>query len=161
MIPLFLARNWKLIGIGLIVALAIAWIARIDHLRAHYKQALSILAEQAQTVLIRTRDASENPKLTWDLVPGQIVALGESNKQLKGSLEAQTLAVDQWAKEAADRQAEAAEWKRIADKAQAQRQSVLRRLSQSALTPGTRDDCMALLREAEDALDLAREEGGV
>lgn len=155
----FILRFWPhLIGVvALLVLAATVW----SHFAtdARTERRLATITEQAATVVLRTRDAADNPKLTWALVPGQIVALGESNKRLKGAIEDQNATIDQWAREAAERRAEAGEWKRIADKAQAQRQSVLKRLSRDAVTPGTRDDCMTLLQEAETALDLARENG--
>lgn len=156
---IFAARYWKLIGVGLIVVLALAWVARIDHLRAHYKAALSVLAEQAQTVVLAVRTASDNPKADWSTAPGQIIALGESNRRLKGAIEEQNLAIDEMAAEAVRLKARASELKSIADKAEAQRQSALRRLSDMSITPGTRNDCMQLLKEAEDALDLVRSAG--
>jgi len=155
----FTLRYWLYL-LGGIVVLAIA-AAVWAHLArdARTERRLATITEQAATVVLRTRDASDNPKLTWALVPGQIVALGEANKRLKGAIAEQNATIDQWAREAAERRAEASEWKRIADKAQAQRQSALKRLSRDAVTPGTRDDCMTLLQEAETALDLARENG--
>ena len=51
------------------------------------------------------------------------------------------------------------ELKVIAAKAEAQRRAAYTRLSDMALTPGQRADCMALLREAEAALDLVKDSG--
>lgn len=159
MIALYATRYWKLALGGLILILILAWALRLDSLRARYKGALDLMAEQAQGVVVALREASDNPKVDWSTARGQVVALGESNRQLKGAIEKQNAAVDEWAREAAAAQADAATWRRIADKAQAQRRSALRTLSQAAVTPGTRGDCLVLLREAEEALDLAREAG--
>lgn len=95
----------------------------------------------------------------WDTAPGQIIALGESNRDLKASIVATNARIDEMAREAVRLKAKAAELKAIADKAQAQRQSALRKLSDMTITPGTRSDCFQLLREAEEALDLVREAG--
>lgn len=159
MIPLYAARYWPfaLAGIAAIAIIALVWSHFASDARTD--RALKKLTGEAGTVLFRLRDAAENPKLEWDQAPGQIIALGESNKRLKGAIADQNATIDQWAREAADRRAEAEEWRKIADRAQAQRQGALKRLSAMSVTPGTRDDCMTLLREAEEALDLAREAG--
>jgi hypothetical protein len=150
-----LKRFWWVLPLSALLM----WGMRVDHLRGRYKAALAVLAEQAQTVVLAVREASGNDAVTWDTARGQVVALGISNRSLKGAIAEQNASIDAWAREAAARKAEAAEWKRIADKAEAQRRSALRRLSDMAITPGTRDDCMTLLQEAEAALDLAREAG--
>lgn len=157
----FLLRYWPhlLSAIALLAIIAAIWAHFAKDARTERK--LAVMTEWAGVVILRTREASDNSKVTSETTPGQIVALGESNKRLKGAIAEQTAAVDAWAREAADRKAEAAEWRAIADKAEAQRASVLRRLGNAAATPGTRADCMKLLQEAEDALDLARKEGGV
>lgn len=155
----FILRHWKLIGIAVILSALIAWGLRVDSLRAKYKDALAIMAAQAQVVVIKLREASDNSSVTWETAPGQIVALGNSNRTLKGEIVAQNATIAQWAREAADRKAEADEWRRIAAKAEAQRASALRTLGGMAVTPGTRDDCMTLIHEAEEALNLARENG--
>ena len=109
MLALYATRYWKMIGAGLIVALLLAWGMRVDHLRGRYKDALAVLAGQAQGVVGVLRVASGNPDVEWPTAKGQIVALGESRKALKLAVDIQTQAVDEWAREAADRKAEAAE----------------------------------------------------
>jgi len=156
---MFGISKYLLGGAGIAIALVLVWAMRLDHLRAGWKEKFETLHEEASTVLIALRAAADNPKLEWKNAPGQIVALGESNKTLKGAIEDQNLRIDEMAREAVRLQARAAELKRIADRAQAQRQSALRKLSDMAITPGTREDCMTLLREAEEALDVVRGAG--
>lgn len=117
------------------------------------------LAGQAGAVLASLRIAADNPKLTMKDAPGQAIALGESVRALHFRIEQQNAGIDQMAREAVRARAEARELRAIADKAQAQRQSALRKLSDLSITPGARDDCMQLLRESEEALDIAREAG--
>lgn len=148
-----------MLGAALVVALLLAWALRLDSLRGEWKGKFEALTEQAGTVLLATREASDNPELKWEQAAGQIVALGESNRALKVAITQQNQAIDDMAREAVRLRAKAAELKAIADKAQAQRQVALTKLSDMAITPGTRSDCLVLLREAEDALDLVREAG--
>lgn len=155
----FLTLKWVGIGSAIVIVLMLAWAMRLDGLRARYKGGLELMAKEATNVVEAVRTASGNPKVEWSNAAGQIIALGESNRQLKGSIEAQNMAIDEMAAEAVRLKAKATELKRIADKAEAQRAAALRKLSNMAITPGTRGDCMKLLREAEDALDLVRSAG--
>ncbi len=117
------------------------------------------LAGQAGAVVAALRIASGNPGLKMADAAGQAIALGESVRALKVSIAQQNESIDAMAREAVRRRAEAARLREIADKAQAQRQSALKKLSDLSITPGTRSDCMTLLREAEDALDTVYEAG--
>lgn len=117
------------------------------------------LSGQAGAVLASLRIAADNPGLKMADAPGQAIALGESVRSLKLSIAQQNESIAQMAREAVRRRAEAARLREIADKAQAQRQSALKKLSDLSITPGTRSDCMTLLREAEDALDTVYEAG--
>lgn len=118
------------------------------------------LRDESNTVLLAVREASDNPELEWKNAAGQVVALGESNSRLKGAIAEQNAAIDEMAREAVRLRARATELKRIADKAQAQRRSALQRLSDLSITPGTREDCMTLLQEAEEALNIVRQTAG-
>lgn len=151
-----MTKLYAYIGGGLILAIAIA-LHLIGDARLQGKY--DTLVAESASVLTATRDAADNPELTWDNVPGQIVALGESNAALKLSLDTQNQRINELAQEAVRRQAEAQELRRIAARAQEQRRAALERLSDLSATPGTREDCMTLLAEAEEALDLVREAG--
>lgn len=152
---------WKPVGIGATVLLVVmfALFLRVDHLRGKYKTTLETVTAEAGVVVAALREASDNPKLGWDQAPGQIVALGESNRTLKVAITTQNTRIDEMAREAVQMRAAADQLTRIAERAEAQRRAALNRLSDMAATPGTRSDCMILLREAEDALDLVREAG--
>ncbi len=67
----------------------------------------------------------------------------------------QNEAIDDLARREVAAKAEAKRLTEIARKAEAQRASAMRRLSDMSLTPGTRQDCVQLVREAEEALDIA------
>ena len=83
----------------------------------------------------------------------------DQDGSLRAELDNQSQAIDDMAREAVRLRKKADEMKVIAAKAQAQRQAALRQLSDMSITPGTRDDCLALLKEANEALDIAREAG--
>lgn len=152
-------RLYLMIGAGVILALALAWVARLENRRAHWNEVAVDRGELLDDITDATKKASGNERVKWDTVAGQIVALGESNRALKGSIEAQNVAIDEMAAEAVRLKAKAVELKAIADKAEAQRAAALRKLSNMAITPGSRNDCLQLLREAEQALDLVRSAG--
>lgn len=153
------ALPWRYIAAAVgTIALLWAVVAHFDNDR-DTRDALATLKDEAQTVVLAVQAASGNDDVEWQTAPGQIIALGESNRMLEGKVTAQNKAIDELAREAVRLKAKAAELKRIADKAQAQRKAALERLSDMAITPGTRSDCMMLLREAEAALDLVKEAG--
>lgn len=152
-------RLYAVLGAALIVACLLAWALRLDALRGGYRADLEQLRKEAGTVVIALKQASGNDDVTWQTAPGQIVALGESNRRLKDSIDQQNATIDEMARQAVALKAKAAELQKIADKARAQRQAALNRLSDMAITPGTRSDCMILLKEANEALDLVRSAG--
>lgn len=124
-----------------------------------WKDKAENLQAAASSVVEALKIASDNPKADWKTAPGQIIALGESNRALKGEIRATNEAINEMAAEAVRLRAKASELQAIARKAEAQRRAAYARLSNMAITPGTRADCMTLLREAEEALDLVKEAG--
>lgn len=157
-IPVLSLKTALRIAGGVAVALLLAWGLRVDHLRAGWKERYEVLAGQADKVVLAISHATGQPA-DWSTAPGQIVALGEGIRARDDAIAASNQRIDDMAREAVRLRAKAAELKRIADKAAAQRASALKRLSDMSITPGTRSDCMTLLKEAEDALDLVREAG--
>ena len=152
-------RLYASIGAAIVIVGLLAWGLRLDHLRGGWKDRVEALTEQAGIVLLATREAADNPELEWEQASGQIYALGASNARLKVALSEQNERVDDMAREAVRLKAQAEELRRIAEKARAQRRAALDRLSDMEATPGTRSDCLVLLQEAEEALDLIREAG--
>lgn len=150
---LFLRAHWKLFGIGLLLAALVA----VTISRNHWRDIAHRWQSEAQTVVIALREASGNDKVAWDTAAGQIVAMGESAKAKDAAIALQNERIDDLARRAVQARARADELRRIADRAEAQKASALRRLSSMAATPGTRDDCMTLIREADEALNLVRE----
>lgn len=146
---------WRGITIGTaLVALALmAWALRLDHLRGGWKGRFDALTEQAGQVLFATRQAADNPNLVWKDTAGQIVALGESNRALKGEITANNQTIADMAREAVRLRATAEQRMRIAEKAEAQRSAALRKLSDMTITPGERADCMTMLKDSEEAAD--------
>ena len=153
----FAIRYWKLIAIGIAVLVIVTTV--VLHFRAdnRTRDALAKLRDEAQTVVLATQAASGNDGVRWDTAPGQIIAIGDSNRRLKESLAVQNEAIDDMARREVAAKAEAKRLSEIARKAEAQRASALRRLSDLSLTPGTRGDCLQLLSEAEEALDMVHE----
>lgn len=152
--------SWKLLGLsGLTLALALGWALRLDHLRAGWKDQFETLQREAKTVVLALQEASGNRKLEWKDAPGQAIALGEDKRRLERDIAEQNARLDEMAAEAVRLRARASELRRIAEKAEAQRKAALRGLSDMAATPGTREDCMTLLKEAEAALDIVYKAG--
>lgn len=145
----------KIFG-GLSIALAV-FAALCWHQWGHWKGVAETWQSEAQTVVIKLREASGNDKVEWSTAAGQITALGESNRALSQSIAIQNERIDDLARNAVALRARAVELKAIADRAEAQKASALRRLSALSVTPGTRADCLVLIREADEALNLVRE----
>jgi len=142
---------------GLVLLGLLTWGLRLDDLRGRYKAGLEQLAAEATGVLAATRVASSNPELNWESVPGQVIALGEDRRDLEASVARLNRTVLEMAEDAVRLRAEAAERTRIAERARAQRDAAYKRLGDLSITPATRTDCMQLLREAEEAIDLLRQ----
>lgn len=150
---------YRLLGVGFsLIALAIAVYVHLGN-DAKTERKLTELTGQAGSVLAATRIAANNPKLKWDGTAGQIMVMGENQRALRIELEENNATIDQMARDAVRLKARADELRVIAAKAQAQREAALSRLSDMAITPGTREDCMTLLGEAEEALDTIYEAG--
>lgn len=154
---LLIARHWKLIAAGFAVLAIVSTVALHFRADAKVRRELSDLKDSAQTVVLAVQAASGNDDVTWQTVPGQVIALGESNRALEDSIAVQNASIDELAREAVRLRKHASEMQAIAAKARAQRASALRQLSDMTTTPGTREDCLTLLREAEAALDLTME----
>ena len=152
-------RTYIYAAAGVALLAVLAWGLRVDHLRETWKGRYETLVEEAGAVLAATRVAADNDRLKWEGAAGQIVALGEDHRAAKAAIAEQNLAIDEMAREAVRLRKKADELQAIANRAEAQRRAALRRLSDMTITPGTREDCMTLLREAEEALDLVREAG--
>lgn len=143
-------RGGIVIALGLFAALCwFQW--------GHWKGKHDTLASEAGVVLQAVREASDNPGLKWKDTAGQVIALGADKRALKIAIAEQNATIDEMAREAVRLRARAAELVKIANRAEAQRRSALAKLSDLSITPGTRDDCMVLLREAEEALDIVRQ----
>ena len=149
---LFARRHWKLFGIALLVAALVA----VTISRNHWKTVAETWADEAQAVVISLREASGNDKVEWSTAAGQIVAMGESARAKDAAIAIQNERIDDMARRAVAARAKAEELRQIAAKAEAQKASALRRLSDMAAKPGTRADCMTLIREADEALNLVR-----
>lgn len=149
-------RTYIVGAIGLITALALLGLYLWGS--AGWKR-FDALSSQAGTVLIALRSASDNPDLKWKDAPGQAIALGESVKDMKAQTATQNQRINDMAAEAIRLRSEASVLREIVRKAKAQRRASVSRLSDLTISPGTREDCMTLLKEAEEALDLAREAG--
>lgn len=154
-----LSRLHTFIGGG--IAVLLLALAVWGHLKgdARVRAERDDLKATVETSVEATKEASGNPDVTAETMAGQIRALGESNRTLKIEIDNTNRALDDMAREAKQAKAKAAELQRIVDRAIAQRDSALRELSDMALTPGTRDDLLTLVQEANDALDILRESG--
>lgn len=154
---IFSALTSKLFG-GLSLALAL-FAGLCWFMWGSWKDRAEELQRGADAVVIALRTASGNPKSDWKTAPGQIIALGEANRSLKIAIDDSNSRIDLMAQEAVRLRARSEELQEIARRAEAQRRAAYARLSDMAITPGTRDDCLILLREAEEALNVVREAG--
>jgi hypothetical protein len=147
------------IGAGLLVLAVIFAVSQHFSRDDEMRDKITRYEQWGGQVIVATREASGNEDMGAKQVVGQIVALGNSNRSLKVALDNQTEAVNKLAQEAVRLRAEASELRKIADRAKAQRQAALDRLSDLSITPGTREDCLTLLSEANEALDLIYSSG--
>lgn len=121
-----------------------------------WKETATGLQAKADAVVLAVRQASGNHKVVFATAAGQVLALGESNRDLKRAITEQNAAIDEMARQAVEAGVKRRELEALAEKARAQRDGAMRRLSDLSITPGTRDDCLILLREAEEAADILR-----
>lgn len=155
--------TWLRLGFALALALALAWGARVDHLRGRWQGKYQTLSGDAGELLTELRLAAEQPRLRWADAPAAARALGNSRRVLRVAITTQNAAIDEQAREAVRLRAEAEELQAIARRAEAQRRTAVARLTELAARPGTDPatltGCQQLLAEAEAALDLVREAG--
>lgn len=151
----FVARYpWQAACVALLCASAWLW-----HGWNRTKADLKGLQDWRGQVVVAIKEASDNPDVSARNAVDQIRALGTSNRSLKTAITEQNARLDDMAARAIKLKAKAAQLQEIAAKARAQRQAALDKLSEMAVTPGTRDDCEQLLQEADHALDLVRSAG--
>lgn len=147
--------KWGTIGLGIALVLVAGWGVRVNSLRAGWHDKYTTLDGQAQSVLVATRQATNNPALKWENVPAQITALASSNIALKTSIDTTNGKLDQMTADYLTLKASGDVLRSQLSAAQAGRQSALDRLKAMAATPGDRQSCPALLSQTQDALDLA------
>jgi chromosome segregation ATPase len=146
------------IALGLAFAVLLGWALRLDYLRAYWHDKFDALSNEAATVLVSMRDATDNPKLQWRDVPAQIDQMDASLTSWKSTAEQQTELVDtlgrnteRLRKENADLQAKIAEANRKRDRA-------IAKLENDALDPGDRADCWVQIRASDEALNKLYQE---
>lgn len=147
--------KWGTIGLALALVVCVGWGVRVNSLRAGWQEKYTTLDGQAQNVLMATRTATDNPKLDWPNVPTQIAALASSNRDLKASIDTTNGKIADMGAETARLIASGNVFRSQLAIAQAGRVDALARLKASALVPGDRQSCPAMLTQAQDALDLA------
>lgn len=147
--------KWGTIGLGIALVLCAGWGVRVNSLRAGWQDKYTTLDGQAQNVLAATRTATDNPKLDWPNVPTQIAALASSNRDLKASIVTTNSRLVAMGIERDRLIASGNDFRSQLAIAQAGRADALARLKASALVPGDRQNCPAMLSQAQDALDLA------
>lgn len=147
--------KWGTIGLGIALVICAGWGVRVNSLRAGWQEKYTTLDGQAQSVLVATRQATNNPALKWANVPAQITALASSNIALKSSIDTSNGKIADMDAETKRLIASGLTLRSQLSAAQAGRQSALDRLRAMSLTPGDRQNCPAMLSQAQDALDLA------
>ena len=146
------------IGLGMLLAALIAWVLIDSHLTEdkRIRDNNAILRSWQNDAV---DEASGNDKITRETAIGQVRVLGDQYDTLKRENAATNRRLDEMAAEAIRLRKRADELQAIAAKAEAMRRAALARLSDMTITPGTREDCLALVAEANAALDLVREAG--
>lgn len=147
--------KWGTIGLGIALVLCAGWGVRVNSLRAGWQDKYTTLDGQAQSVLMATRQATNNPTLKWANVPEQITALASSNLTLKTSIDTTNGKLDQMTADYFALKLSGDTLRAQLATAQAGRQSALDRLKAMAATPGDMQSCPAQLSQTQDALDLA------
>lgn len=144
--------KWITLGVGVLAlgASITAW---------YYKTENKNLLAEIKTVVTAIQIASDNKKVTWKSAAQQILALGDSNRSLKISIEKQNKSISDMMHESIQLKKDKKELEALVAKAQAQRAAAVKDLATRAKTPGSREDCKLLIKEAEEALDLAFELG--
>lgn len=115
---------------------------------------LSDLQAKVTNIVTAVQISSDNKDITVDTAAGQIVLLGDSNKTLKVEIEKQNKKLDDMAAEAIRLKAKQKDLQEIADKARAQKEAALKKLSDLTIEPEIKRDCETLVKEADRALDL-------
>lgn len=147
--------KWGTIGLALALVVCVGWGARVNSLRAGWQEKYTTLDGQAQSVLMATRQATDNPTLKWANVPAQITELASSNIALKTSIDGQNGKIADMDAETKRLIASGQDFRTQIAVAQAGRADALARLKAASLVPGDRASCPAMLSQAQDALDLA------
>lgn len=147
--------KWGTIGLGIALVVCAGWGVRVNSLRAGWQDKYTTLDGQAASVLIATRQATDNPGLKWENVPAQITELASSNILLKTSITGQNIAIDNMTTETQRLKLAGDALRSQLSAAQIGRQSVLDRLKAMSAAPGDRQSCPAMLSQTQDALDLA------
>lgn len=128
-----------------------AW-QRADHWKAKY----DALHKEAGLIVAAIEQAT-GYRPAWKEAPGAIVAMGQTVRSQRVEIEATNQRLDDMAREAIQRRANAVRKREIADKARASRRAAHAKLATMAATSSETQDCMSLLGEAETALNLLRE----
>lgn len=147
--------KWGTIGLALALVACGAWGARVNSLRSGWEHKYTALNNQAQGVLIATRQAANSPDLKWPDVPAQITALASSNITLKSSIDNSNAKFEVLNADFLKLKASGDVLRSQISTAQAGRQSALDKLKAMSSVPGDRLSCPALLSQTQDALDLA------
>lgn len=146
-------------GVGIALALSLAWGVRVNSLRADWKDKYENLSVVAGKILVSIRLASDNPKLGLNDAAEQVDIISESRKAWRDASHMQTRRIDELGVETARLKALSDEARRKADAAIAKREKAIDRLKTLALTPGERADCAKQIQQANEALDLVYSEG--
>lgn len=157
MIALGLLRSIGVRG-GLAILLGVA--AIFCYLKwGTWKDKYDTLSGQATTVLIATREASDNPDLKWEDTARQINELDASLTGWKNTAQLQSGAIDAMGEETKRLQAENAVLSAKVAALNKKRDSLIAKLNNDALDPGDRADCWAQIKAADEALNVLYREG--
>lgn len=154
MFSIFTSKLFGGIAIGLLLFSALCW-----HKWGVWKDKFDVLSGQATSVLIATREASDNPDLKWEETARQIEELDASLTGWRNTAELQSGTIDAMGEETKRLQAENAELAAKVAVLNRKRDALIARLNNDALDPGDRADCWAQIKAADEALNVLYREG--
>lgn len=154
MFSIFTSKLFGGIALGLLLFSALCW-----HKWGVWKDKFDVLSGQATSVLIATREASDNPDLEWEDTARQINELDASLTGWRNTAELQSGTIDAMGEETKRLQAENAELAAKVAVLNRKRDALIARLNNDALDPGDRADCWAQIKAADEALNVLYREG--
>ena len=156
--------KWGMIGLLFALLAVSAWGARVDHLRAYWKERAYVVRINLESVTSEIGAQSNNPGLrvvddNIEPVLGQVQALGRAKREWQDVATTQSNRIAELGEEQYRLERLLARERRRAEQLIAERNDALNRLQNMELTPEEAQSCEEQLLAAENALDIIFAEG--